>query len=79
MIESTKNWMRVINYEGEFIKAMEWFKSYVNSIKSKQKNTISLLFPTMFDLIKETMNDSDEVWRLVHQKYGMIQIIRTFY
>ena len=32
---------------------------------------------TMFELIYETMNQSDEVWRWVHQKYAMIQIVKN--
>ena len=33
----------------------------------------------MFYQIKETINDSDEVWRWAHQKYGISRIIRKLY
>ena len=36
---------------------------------------LTLLLPIVFDLINNTMNDSDAVWRWVHWKYVMSQII----
>ena len=33
----------------------------------------------MFDLIKEIMNVSYEVWRWVHKKYGISRIVRKLY
>ena len=57
---------------------MEWVKYYEIFIKSKQTNALTLLLPTIITLIKETMNYSDEVWRWMHQKYGMSRIIRNW-
>ena len=33
------------------------------------------MLPQMFYFVDKTMNDSDEVWRWVHQKYVMSPII----
>ena len=38
-IESKKNWMIVIKFEGECIKTIEWFKLYINCIKPNKKTT----------------------------------------
>ena len=39
----------------------------------------TLLLPIMFNWIDKTMNDIDEVWRWVHQKYGMSQIVQKLH
>ena len=39
----------------------------------------TFLFSTMFDLIKEMINESDEVWRWSHWKYGMSQIVQNLH
>ena len=38
-----------------------------------------LSVPMMFNLIKEKMNEIDEVLRWVHQNYGMSRIVRKLY
>ena len=79
-IESTKKWMRVMTYEGEWIKkyGMSRIIQKLHSIERK-KTALTLLLPTVLDLIIKTTNDSDEAWRLLHQKYGMSRIIRKFH
>ena len=55
--------------------------NYSNSTKTifnKEKNSLTLLFPTMVNWIIETMNLSDEVWMWVHQKYGMGRIVKKY-
>ena len=39
----------------------------------------TFLFSTMFDWIKEMINESDEVWRWLHWKYGMSQIVQNLH
>ena len=56
-----------MKYECDCIKNMECVKFYENCIQS-EKNDITLLLPTMFGWIDKRMNDSDEVWRRMHQK-----------
>ena len=78
-VESTKQWILVINYEGDYIKTMEWVDSYVNFIDLKQTNALTSILLTVFDWIDKTMNESDEEWRWVHQNYGTIWIIHKLY
>ena len=78
-IKPTKQLTWVMNDERQFIKTMEHVESYINCVKSKQANTLYLLFTMVFDSIAETMNESDEVWRWVHQNYGMSKIIKKLY
>ena len=70
--------MWVMKYECEGIKNMKWIESYVIFINLEQKNAPTLLFQKIFDFIKETMNEGDEVWKWVHKNYEMSQIIRKF-
>ena len=51
---------------------------YVICINSEQKTALTSLCPIMSDWIKETMNDTDEVWRRMHKNYGMSWIIWKF-
>ena len=59
--------MLVIQYEGE----------YENFLQLKT-SALTLLLKTMFCGINETMNYSYEVWRWLHQKYVMIQIVQNY-
>ena len=43
------------------------------------KTAITLLLPTILHWINKKMNESDEVWRLVHWELGMSQIIRKLH
>ena len=79
LIESTKIWIRVIQYEGECIKNMEWVKPYENYIQSKTITAITLLLPTIFNWIDKTMNDIDALWRWVHLKHVMSLIIQKLH
>ena len=36
------------------------------------------MLPTIFDWTDERMNESDEVWKWVYQKYAMSQIVIFF-
>ena len=76
LIELMKKWMGVMHYEGECIETMECVKSYENCGKLKQTNELNLMFPTMLYWIGEKMNDIDDVWRWVHQNYGMSWIVQ---
>ena len=38
-----------------------------------------MLLPMVFDGSNVTMNESDEVWRLVNHEYVMIWIVQTLY
>ena len=58
---------------------MEWVKFYEKFTQWKQTTALTFLFPTMVNLINKTMNVSDVVWMLVHQKYGMSQIVQIMY
>ena len=78
-IISTKQWMWVMKYEYECIKNMEWVESYGNYIQLKQTTAITSLLLTMVDWINKTMNASDELWRWVHQNYGMSWILNKLY
>ena len=68
--------MRVMKYEGDCIKKYVMSRIVQNYIGSKKKTALTLLLPIMFDWIDNAMNDSDEVWRYVHQRYVMSQIIQ---
>ena len=68
-----------MKYECECIKNIEWFKSYKNFIQPKQTTDLASLSLVMVNLIDETMNFSDEVWMWVHQKCGIIQIVKKLY
>ena len=68
-----------MKYECECIKDMELVKSYKNCIQSKQTTAFTSLFLAMFDWINKTMNESDEVWRWLHQKYVMVRIVWKLY
>ena len=76
LVESTKKWIIVMKYEGECIKNMEWVESYENFIQQKTA-ALTFLLPTIFFWIDKIMNDSDEVWRWLHEKYGMSRIIQN--
>ena len=78
-IEPKKQWLIVMKYNSECIKTVEWFKSYINCIGLKQTSALNLILLTMFYLIDETMNDSDEVWKWVNQNYGICLVVRKFY
>ena len=71
--------MWVMKYEFDCIKNMELVESYEKKFQSKQTTSLNFLLPVMFDWIGKTMNESDEVWRWLHQKYGMSQIIQIFH
>ena len=45
-------------------------------ISFNQNKYLTSLLPTMLGWIDETMNESDALWRWVHQKYEMSQIIQ---
>ena len=59
--------MLVMNYKFECIKNMEYAESLKNCIQSGKTNALTL---------KKTMNEIDEVWMWVYQKYGMSRIIQ---
>ena len=43
------------------------------------KTALILLLPTIFNWFGVTMNESDEAWRKLQQKYEMIKIGRQLY
>ena len=43
----------------------------------KKIDALTLILSLMFDWMEETINDSDEVCRWVHQKYGVSQIVKN--
>ena len=55
-----------------------WNESNHTKISSDRKIYLTLLLPIMFDGINKTVNESDEVWRLLHRKYGMSRIVRKY-
>ena len=55
--------MVVMKYEVDCIKTMELFESYVNCIKLKQKNTLTLLFPIF-------LIESKKQWMIVVKYEG---------
>ena len=59
--------MLVMQYEGVL----------KNGIK-KKINSLTVFLLTMFNWINETMIESDKVWRLLHQRYGMSQIVKKY-
>ena len=75
LTELTKQLMRVMKYEGDCTENMEWVELYENT-SDRKKTDLTLLLLMMFDLMDETMNDSDEMWRWVHYKYGMIRNVK---
>ena len=48
-------------------------------IQSEKTTTLTLMLPMIIDWIDETINESDAVWRLLHQRYGIIWLIQKFY
>ena len=79
LVELMKWWMIVMKYEGECIRNMDWVKSYKNFVRSEKTTDITLLLPTIFYWINETMNEIDEVWRWMYWKYGMSPIVQKLH
>ena len=71
--------MILMMYEGECIKNVELVKLYKHYIQLEKITARTLLLLMLLYWIYVTMNDSDEVWRWVHQKYVIIPIVQKLH
>ena len=66
-------------YEGECIKNVELVKLYKHYIQLEKITARTLLLLMLLYWIYVTMNDSDEVWRWVHQKNVIIPLVQKLH
>ena len=61
-----EKWMRLMKYEGECIKNMEWVESYKIVFDWEKLTVSTVMLPTMSDWFDDTINDIDTVRMWVH-------------